>query len=29
MIGYYDPDSLKVGETDGVISFINASPPVA
>ena len=25
MIGYYDPDSLKVGETEGVISFINAS----
>ncbi|MFX4300064.1 hypothetical protein [Pseudosulfitobacter pseudonitzschiae] len=25
MIGYFDPDSLKVGDADGVISFINAS----
>lgn len=25
MIGYFDPDSLKLGETDGVITFISAS----
>lgn len=25
MIGYYDPDTLKVGESEGVISFVNAA----
>ena len=25
MIGYFDPDSLKVDEAEGVISFVNAS----
>ena len=25
MIGYYDPDSLKVEEASGIISFINAA----
>lgn len=25
MIGYFDPDSLIMGETDGVITFINAA----
>ena len=25
MLGYYDPDSLRLQKTDGVISFINAA----
>jgi hypothetical protein len=25
MIGYFDPESLKIGETEGVITFVNAA----